>query len=179
MTAEKDQKKAAQKCFDSVKLDPDFYRIGHTKARYYIEIFDPCLFTIRWLCQRVGIQRPSIFHSGPWNKPILCQCVAWILIRPHVFFWCSRLFQNSFSNAKLFVGHFMIIFVFWNEYPVIILWFFSPLVFNPNQMCPNSYFIQFWMEICHFDTIHFLSFLFYKIPLLISKNEINQNTITK
>lgn len=95
------------------------------------------------------------------------------------FFWCSRLFQNSFSNAKLFVGHFVIIFVFWNEYPVIILWFFSPLVFNPNQMCPNSYFIQFWMEICHFDTIHFLSFLFYKIPLLISKNEINQNTITK
>lgn len=35
MTAEKDQKKAAQKCFDSVGLDPDSYRIGHTKARYY------------------------------------------------------------------------------------------------------------------------------------------------
>lgn len=35
MTAEKDQKKAAQKCFDVVGLDPDMYRIGHTKARYY------------------------------------------------------------------------------------------------------------------------------------------------
>ncbi|XP_031624288.1 myosin heavy chain, muscle isoform X20 [Contarinia nasturtii] len=32
MTAEKDQKKAAQKCFDSVGLDPDMYRIGHTKV---------------------------------------------------------------------------------------------------------------------------------------------------
>lgn len=35
MTAEKDQKKAAQKCFDAVGLDPDMYRIGHTKARYF------------------------------------------------------------------------------------------------------------------------------------------------
>lgn len=33
MTAEKDPKKAAQKCFDSVGLDSDSYRIGHTKAR--------------------------------------------------------------------------------------------------------------------------------------------------
>lgn len=32
MTAEKDQKKAAQKCFESIGLDPDSYRIGHTKA---------------------------------------------------------------------------------------------------------------------------------------------------
>lgn len=35
MTAEKDQKKAAFKCFESVGLDPDSYRIGHTKARYF------------------------------------------------------------------------------------------------------------------------------------------------
>lgn len=33
MTAEKDQKKAAQKCFEEIGLDPDSYRIGHTKAR--------------------------------------------------------------------------------------------------------------------------------------------------
>lgn len=33
MTAAKNQKDAAQKCFDAVKLDPDMYRIGHTKAR--------------------------------------------------------------------------------------------------------------------------------------------------
>lgn len=38
MTAEKDQKKAAQKCFDAVGLDPDMYRIGHTKARYYTKL---------------------------------------------------------------------------------------------------------------------------------------------
>lgn len=46
MTAEKDQKKAAQKCFDSVGLDPDSYRIGHTKARIlfdFILSFDICI----------------------------------------------------------------------------------------------------------------------------------------
>ena len=33
MTAEKDAKKAAGKCLESTGLDPDNYRIGHTKAR--------------------------------------------------------------------------------------------------------------------------------------------------
>lgn len=33
MTEETDQKKGAFKCFDSIGLDPDSYRIGHTKAR--------------------------------------------------------------------------------------------------------------------------------------------------
>lgn len=46
MTAEKDQKKAAFKCFESVGLDPDAYRIGHTKARYCkCFLFDFCCFT--------------------------------------------------------------------------------------------------------------------------------------
>lgn len=46
MTAEKDQKKAAQKCFDSVGLDPDSYRIGLTKASNFptdfFHLFDFC-----------------------------------------------------------------------------------------------------------------------------------------
>lgn len=33
MTAEKSPKNAAAKCLESVGLDPDMYRIGHTKAR--------------------------------------------------------------------------------------------------------------------------------------------------
>lgn len=32
MTAEKDPKKAAAACFESIALDPENYRIGHTKA---------------------------------------------------------------------------------------------------------------------------------------------------
>jgi len=32
MKAEKDEKKGAQACFDSVELDPDKYRLGHTKV---------------------------------------------------------------------------------------------------------------------------------------------------
>lgn len=34
MTEETDPKKAAQKCFDDCGLDPDLYRIGHTKASF-------------------------------------------------------------------------------------------------------------------------------------------------
>lgn len=33
MQAEKDIKKAAECCMDAVKLDPESYRLGHTKAR--------------------------------------------------------------------------------------------------------------------------------------------------
>lgn len=36
MTAEKDPKKAAQKCFDAIQLDADNYRIGHTKVCFNI-----------------------------------------------------------------------------------------------------------------------------------------------
>ena len=32
MVAEKQPKNAAAKCLESVGLDPDMYRIGHTKA---------------------------------------------------------------------------------------------------------------------------------------------------
>lgn len=32
MFHEKDPKKAAQGCFDKIGLDPELYRIGHTKA---------------------------------------------------------------------------------------------------------------------------------------------------
>jgi hypothetical protein len=32
MFHEKDPKKAAQSCFDKIGLDPELYRIGHTKA---------------------------------------------------------------------------------------------------------------------------------------------------
>jgi hypothetical protein len=41
MYNEKDQKKSAQMCFDKIGLDPELYRIGHTKAskRTLPEIF--------------------------------------------------------------------------------------------------------------------------------------------
>ena len=32
MAAETDPKKAAARCFEEIGLDPDMYRIGHTKA---------------------------------------------------------------------------------------------------------------------------------------------------
>lgn len=35
MTSEKDPKVAAAKCLESVALDPENYRIGHTKASHH------------------------------------------------------------------------------------------------------------------------------------------------
>lgn len=46
MTAEKDPKKAAAKCFESINLDPESYRIGHTKARICSLIFTH--FVLLW-----------------------------------------------------------------------------------------------------------------------------------
>lgn len=40
MTQEKDEKTAASKCFESIGLDPDMYRCGHTKASIlYFSLF--------------------------------------------------------------------------------------------------------------------------------------------
>lgn len=33
MAAEKEAKEAARKCLEEIGLDPDSYRVGHTKAR--------------------------------------------------------------------------------------------------------------------------------------------------
>ncbi len=33
MKAEPDERKAGKVCLETIKLDPDWYRIGHTKAR--------------------------------------------------------------------------------------------------------------------------------------------------
>jgi len=49
MTAEKDPKVAAAKCLESVQLDPESYRIGHTKASWLeaplpLEWFSPVVF---------------------------------------------------------------------------------------------------------------------------------------
>lgn len=35
MQAEKDPKKAAGACLDSIKLDPELYRLGHTKVNQF------------------------------------------------------------------------------------------------------------------------------------------------
>lgn len=54
MTAEKDPKKAAAACFESIALDPENYRIGHTKAstqhhKYFCRIL---LNLFNFLCTR-------------------------------------------------------------------------------------------------------------------------------
>lgn len=43
MTAEKDPKEAARKCLEEIGLDPDSYRVGHTKAREH-EPLGPLVF---------------------------------------------------------------------------------------------------------------------------------------
>lgn len=41
MTSEKEPKVAAAKCLESVALDPESYRIGHTKARIITRLMAP------------------------------------------------------------------------------------------------------------------------------------------
>lgn len=45
MTEEKDPKVAAKICFDKIGLDPELYRIGHTKASENPEM-SFCIFAI-------------------------------------------------------------------------------------------------------------------------------------
>lgn len=75
MTAAKNQKDAAQKCFDAVGLDPDMYRIGHTKARYFTQLFPLSLSLSFPDCTDFGIY--SVFHTL-YHGPIsfCCRCVA-------------------------------------------------------------------------------------------------------
>jgi len=41
MKAESDERKSAKVCLEVIQLDPELYRIGHTKARsYLIKHFD-------------------------------------------------------------------------------------------------------------------------------------------
>lgn len=81
MTAEKDQKKAAQKCFDAVGLDPDSYRIGHTKARYYTILqkkktlllpFSPPVF----ICLSVRLPFSFCVHPWLWHVFLSFVCLA-------------------------------------------------------------------------------------------------------
>ena len=74
MKAASDDKKAAAACLDFVKLDPDLYRVGHTKARRlstkwgptnndlepfrsFMKHFQPSLSNIRQIS----------FRSRPWE----------------------------------------------------------------------------------------------------------------
>jgi hypothetical protein len=52
MQNEKDIKKAAGICLESVALDPEMYRLGHTKARNYFYLLLSCVF-------------PMIFRYNP------------------------------------------------------------------------------------------------------------------
>lgn len=47
MTKEKDPKKAAGKCLETVGLDPDMYRIGHTKAGFLFNMNPSFMFLFR------------------------------------------------------------------------------------------------------------------------------------
>lgn len=81
MTSEKDQKKAAFKCFESVGLDPDSYRIGHTKARHLF-LFQIILDSIySFLC--------------------FCRCI-WVLLTQNIFPFIIIEFVrfNVISNMK-------------------------------------------------------------------------------
>lgn len=56
MAAEADPKMAAAKCLEEVKLDPESYRIGHTKARPQGSVWPPS-----------ALIRPCWYHLVDWT----------------------------------------------------------------------------------------------------------------
>lgn len=69
MTAEKDPKIAAAKCFDSIGLDPDSYRIGHTKASFLFSSNIP-LDLILYLKERILHDHCLVFPE--FRQPFCC-----------------------------------------------------------------------------------------------------------
>lgn len=65
MQNEKDPKKAAAHCFNSIQLDPENYRIGHTKAStlhnaHFVLIFLIYVGVCLWiLTYRIVYRRPK------------------------------------------------------------------------------------------------------------------------
>lgn len=58
MQAESDPKTAAAKCLQEVELDPESYRIGHTKASFRKPYY-----------QYFPLESRHLFISLPWSEP--------------------------------------------------------------------------------------------------------------
>lgn len=150
MTAEKDQKKAAKKCFDAVGLDPDSYRIGHTKARYFIHFTHDLFFICSLIvdCTNVGIYSP--FHSGPWTKIYqsffsmsMCRMISlkfhWNLYTPQSYFKRDGFFLFIFV-IFFFVFEFHNDFIHsWNQFFIVDFWnVFKTII----SLIHHTFFIQ-------------------------------------
>lgn len=133
MTAAKNQKDAAQKCFDAVKLDPDMYRIGHTKARYFTILFPVSIsvFVIRWLYHLWYLCR-TFLHFGSWTNHF---CVD----LSHEIFVCTvfliRIFLHVFPGI---IRNFDYMFFDWITYFCTFMWFY--LVCSPFVSAPYIHF---------------------------------------
>lgn len=64
MTNEKDPKNAAKICFDSIGLDPELYRIGHTKASETPLFWFFTILKYFWI-------RPHCLHTLIYDKHFL------------------------------------------------------------------------------------------------------------
>lgn len=116
MTAEKDQKKAAFKCFESVGLDPDSYRIGHTKARYFcfwinfISFFVFRSSTTFFLCPSFAVSVNFLLNYPKTIRPRLImimqfwESIEFVHFTPLLHIAEQCIF--SCSNYTMFLPHF-------------------------------------------------------------------------
>lgn len=90
MTAESIPKKAAEKCLQSVGLDPDLYRIGHTKAGIYF---------VTYLCPwRVFLLSTYVYMCVYMN---LCTSVYTFINVPFLNVRYSLKFKFFFNSSMV------------------------------------------------------------------------------
>lgn len=65
MTAEPDPKKAGAKCLESIQLDPDFYRIGHTRVNAK---YEPSIVKVH-PCHKVQESKVHTFRTQQHQVP--------------------------------------------------------------------------------------------------------------
>lgn len=69
MQAEKEPKRVAGVCLESVQLDPEMYRLGHTKARIIFIIIVQCVSCNPLFCLSVICSNPPFYSSiSPYNS---------------------------------------------------------------------------------------------------------------
>lgn len=156
MTAAKNQKDAAQKCFDAVGLDPDMYRIGHTKARYFILSLFYFFPLSLYLCHHSLIVPVVVFiepfdpirfgSSVEWTTyTFFYRCVAWFLrfhwnLDMKIFAYLPDIFANSTICWPLY----FVEFCFLSEPPIFVpICIFVPISMQSSYVNPPHHIFTF------------------------------------
>lgn len=163
MTEETDPKKSAAKCFESIELDPESYRIGHTKASnlhmnchmfsfIYCGYFSFCIpftFFIRTVAEISRIipqlSSPIILCAQPydtyWYSSMKRRCNSYQSFVHYVFPYRSSYQINQYFLDCVFFTSFLFCVFEWitenRRHDYLSLWMFLPPFHRIRYSCAN------------------------------------------